>query len=289
MTSNVATARLLITGAGGQLGQALARRRPDAVALARADLDLTDFAATRRALHDLRPAVVLNAAAFTDVERCEQEPDLAYAGNCLAPQNLAVACAEVGAVLLHVSTNCVFDGTASVPYREHDRPNPISVYGRTKLAGEEAVRAVLPQHYIVRTSWLFGHGRRNFVRTVLRLADERGELAMVTDEVACPTYAEDLAGALLALVASGRYGTYHLTNAGACSRYDLACRILALSGRAHVPVRPIALATYRRLAAPPPYSALDNFLGARALGIALRPWEDALRDYLAAIGELVCP
>jgi dTDP-4-dehydrorhamnose reductase len=286
VTREFSAARLLITGAGGQLGQALARRRPDAAALARADLDVADFAATRRALRDLRPAVVLNTAAFTDVERCEQEPDLAYIGNCLAPQNLAVACAEIGAALVHVSTNCVFDGQATTPYREHDRPSPISVYGQTKLAGEEAIRAVLPQHYIVRTSWLFGHGRRNFVRTVLRLADERGELAMVVDEVACPTYAEDLAEALLALAASGRYGTYHLTNAGACSRHDFACRILALSGRAHVPVRPIALAAYRRLAAPPPYSALDNVLAARALGIALRPWEDALRDYLAAIGEL---
>lgn len=279
--------RLLITGAGGQLGRALAQQRPEGLALARQDLDLADFAATRRVLRDVRPAVVANAAGFTDVERCEQEPDLAYLGNCLAPQNLALACAEVGAALVHVSTNCVFDGQAPQAYREHDPPRPISVYGRSKLAGEEAVRAALPKHYIVRTSWLFGHGPRNFVRTVLRLADERGELAMVADEVACPTYAEDLATALLALAASERYGTYHLTNAGACSRYELAREILALGGRQHVPLRPIALADYRRLAAPPPYSALDNFLAARALGITLRPWQEAVREYLAALGELV--
>lgn len=281
------SARLLITGAGGQLGQALARQCPQALALTRHDLDLTDFAATRRVLRAARPTVVINAAAFTDVERCEQEPDLAYLGNCLAPQNLALACAEGGAALVHVSTNCVFDGAARVPYREHDPPRPISVYGRSKLAGEEAVRAVLPQHYIVRTSWLFGHGQRNFVRTVLRLADERGELAMVVDEVACPTYAEDLAAALLRLAESGRYGTYHLTNAGACSRYAFARQILTLSGRQHVPLRPIALAEYRRRSPPPPYSALDNFLAARALGLTLRPWEEGLRAYLAALGELV--
>lgn len=279
--------RVLITGAGGQLGRALARQRPDAPALTRQQLDLCDFAATRRVLGDFRPDVVFNAAGFTDVERSEREPEAAYAGNCLLPQNLALACAACGAALVHLSTNCVFAGTAAAPYREYDAPGPISVYGRSKLAGEEAVRAVLPRHYVVRTAWLFGHGQRNFVRTVLRLADEQGELAMVADEVGNPTYAEDLATALLALGGSGRFGTYHFTNSGACSRYDFACRILELSGRRDVSVRPIALRDYPRLAAPPPYSALENFLGARALGIVLRPWQEALRDYLGTLNERV--
>ena len=195
--------------------------------------------------------------------------------NVLGPRNLANACLATGAALVHISTNCVFDGEASAPYLEFDRTNPISVYGQTKLASEEVVRAVLPRHYIVRTAWLYSLYGRNFVKTILRLARERTSLAMVDDEVSSPTFAPDLALALEALVTQPAFGTYHFVNDGGCSRYEFASEILRLAGHADFAVSPIKLKDYVRPSRPPLYSPLRNFCG-EALGIGLRPWQDAL-------------
>ncbi|MHB9092732.1 MAG: SDR family oxidoreductase, partial [Chloroflexota bacterium] len=170
------------------------------------------------------------------------------------------------------------------PYLEFDRTNPISVYGQTKLAGEEVVRAVLPRHYIVRTAWLYSLYGRNFVKTILRLANERQSLSMVTDEVSSPTYAPDLALAMQTLVSQPAFGTYQFVNDGGCSRYDFASEILRLSGRGGFPLAPILLRDYVRPSRPPRYSPLRNFCG-EALGIRLRPWQEALAAVVPQLNQ----
>jgi len=277
--------RVLLAGCLGQLGRTISEvwpREDELVVPSEAEFNIIDWQSARRLIAEVRPDVVVNAAAFTDVDGCESQPDLAYQVNALGPRNLASACLATGAALVHISTNCVFDGNATSPYREFDPTNPISVYGRSKLAGEEVVRAVLPRHYIVRTAWLYSVYGRNFVKTILRLAKERPSLDMVADEVSNPTYAPDLARALVALTRQELFGTYHFTNAGACSRHEFAAEILRLAGHADFPLRPMALEDYVRPSRPPLYSALRNSCG-ESIGIALRPWQDALAEAVAQL------
>jgi dTDP-4-dehydrorhamnose reductase len=276
--------RIAISGSKGQLGLALQEvlGRPDGPGDATLLLDLpehdiTDLAATTAAIAAFRPQVIIHGAALTDVDRCEREPDLAYRVNALGTRNLAVAAQQVGAAMVYVSTDYVFPGRPE-PYWEYDRPEPLSVYARTKWYGEQIVRDLLPRHYIARTAWMYGRGPRNFVRTVLRLADERGAMQMVTDEVGSPTYALHLARALERLVRTDAYGIYHLANAGVCSRYEWACKVLRLAGREGVEVTPAT--NYRRLARVPSRVELQNASG-EAIGIAMPPWQEALAEYLA--------
>lgn len=271
--------RIAITGARGQLGTCLqkALRGEEVIPLNRPDCDVTE-AQVVPAIAGLAPDVVIHAAAYTDVDGCARDPDKAYLVNALGTQNVALACQRCGATMVYISTNEVFDGAKGEPYLEFDRPNPINAYGRSKLAGEFFVQALLNRFYIVRTAWLYARGGNNFVTKIIRAADERGRLRVVTDEVGSPTYAPDLAEAIARLIRTGHYGIYHLTNEGACSRYDFAVRILELSGRGHIPVEPITLAEYKRASTPPPYTPLRNFCAAQ-LGIKLRPWEEALRAY----------
>lgn len=277
--------RIFITGVSGQLGSELARQAEAAktaeVRGGRSDFDITDYAQTSEAIASSRPQAVLHCAAFTDVDEAARQPDLAYRVNGLGTQNVALACAEMGVPMLYVSSNEVFDGERGEPYREFDSPRPINPYGYSKLAGEWFVSQLLTRFYIVRTSWLTAPGGRNFVHRIQQLADERGHLRVVADEVASPTFVSDLAEAILKLIGTQRYGIYHFSNAGHCSRYEYARRILELTGRGHVPVEPITLADYPRPSQPPKFTALANINGA-ALGITLRPWEEALREFLAA-------
>jgi dTDP-4-dehydrorhamnose reductase len=194
---------------------------------------------------------------------------------------VALACQAAGSVMLYISTNEVFDGQKTVPYLEFDATHPISIYARSKLAGETIVRDLLTRFYIVRTAWLYGKGGNHFVRKIIRLADERGHLRVVTDEVGSPTYAEDVACGVRQLVGTGAFGVYHFVNDGIASRFDFAREILRLSGRGHIPVEPITLADFPRPSTPPPHTPLRNFCGA-ALGITFRPWQDALAEYLAS-------
>ncbi len=272
--------RVVITGRTGQLGRALADRLPpaDVTACGRPDCDITDSAALRQAILAVRPEVVLHCAALTDVDGCARDPALAFRVNGLGAQNVALACAEAGAAMLYVSTNEVFDGSAREPYAEFDAPHPINAYGRSKRAGEWYVTRLLSRFYLVRTSWLFAAGGRNFVHKILALADAGRPLRVVTDEIASPTYVEDLAEAIVRLIQTGQFGIYHLTNAGYCSRYDLARTALELAGR-DAPVEPIALADYPRPSTPPRFSALAN-QAAAALGLTLRPWEVALEEFI---------
>jgi dTDP-4-dehydrorhamnose reductase len=181
--------------------------------------------------------------------------------------------------MVFISTNEVFDGAASEPYLESDGTNAINAYGRSKLAAELCIRMLLQRFYIVRTAWLYASGGDHFVGKIIRTADECGELAVVTDEISSPTYAPDLAESISRLLELNAFGLYHFTNAGACSRFEFAAEIMRLTGREHIPLKPITSSQYQRASVPPPYSPLRNYCGA-ALGITLRPWPEALEEYL---------
>lgn len=277
--------RIAITGANGQLGQALVAaltHEHTVIALDREALDLGSPDATNR-LVSTGAEIVIHPAAFTNVDGCARDPQHAYQINCLGTRAVALACQQLDAPLVHISTNEVFSGQAGRAYYEYDQTEPINAYGWSKWCGEQAVRELLTRFYIVRVAWLFG-GPRNFVRTVLRLAGERDALSMVDDEVGCPTYCPDLAEAIASLIQQPAYGTYHLVNAGQCSRYDFAREILRQAGHEHVTLTPIKLADYQRDSTPPPYTPLVNACGA-ALGLTLRPWQEALAAYLAKLKE----
>jgi len=268
---------LLVTGAGGQLGLELAEVLPgrghETVALSRTELDISDPDAVEDAVKVHSPDLLVNAAAYTNVDGCETETDLAYAVNALGPRNLAQVCERLECELLHVSTNYVFDGEADRPYEPFDLPNPISAYGRTKLAGEEYVKHLTRRWYVVRSAGVYGRGH-NFVRTMLRVAGERDVLKVKADEFISPTYARDLAEGIAGLAESGRYGLYHLTNAGSCSWYEFTQEIFRLVG-VEVDVVPIPGSEYPLPAARPANGVLSS-LGS----FELRHWREALTDYL---------
>ncbi len=279
--------RIFVTGNKGQLGRALyqALSAQDNI-LSGCDLpelDITDRNAITVAIRDFAPDVVIHAAAWTDVDGCARDPGRAYLVNAIGTQNVALACAECDAVMLYVSTNEIFDGTAAEPYCEWDCPNPINPYARSKAAGEWFVSHLLTRFYITRTAWLYAVGGRNFSnpRRIIELADERGELKVVSDEVGNPTYAPDLAWAIARLVQTGAYGIYHLVNSGYCSRYEYVCRVLQLAGRSHIPVTPISLSDFSRASTPPRFAPLAN-IAAAALGITLRPWQEAVEEFLTS-------
>jgi dTDP-4-dehydrorhamnose reductase len=275
--------RIAITGAGGQLGQALQAAlgaEHELIPLGHADVELGHPNCVER-LVATGAELVVHPAAYTDVDGCARDPERAYQVNGLGTQYVALACRRLGAALVYVSTNEVFDGAAGAPYFEYDRAAPINAYARSKWAGEQAVRELLDRFYIVRVAWLFG-GARNFVRTVLRLAAEHDSIAMVADEVGSPTYAPDAATAIARLVRLPFYGTYHLVNEGVCSRFEFAAEALRLAGRERDALRPIRLADFKRDSVVPPYTPLRN-VAAAALGIRLRPWQEALADYLHSL------
>ncbi len=277
--------RILLTGHKGQLGRALQPHLQEHTVrgIDLPDHDITQRDATLSLVRDVKPDLILHAAAMTDVDGCARNPEAAYRVNGMGTQNLALAAADVGAELLAVSTNEVFAGDATEPYAEWHPRCPINAYGRSKLAGEWYAQNLLNRFYLVRTAWLYAQGGRNFPHRIIQLADERGELRVVTDEVGNPTYVEDLASAIAALIETHAYGVYHLVNEGAASRYEFAREILRLSGRTTVPVEPITSAEFHRASTPPPYAPLANYAAA-ALGVRLRPWQEALEAFLRATG-----
>ena len=276
--------RIVITGCKGQLGQALQRTlsKEQLLGLDLPEWDMTDPACVQTVV-GFQPDVVIHAAAMTNVDACERDPEAAFRVNVLGTHHVALACGQSGAAMVHISTNEVFDGTLGRPYYEWDTPAPKSVYARSKAAAEFYVRTLLNHFYIVRTAWLYARGGISFVTKISAAADRLGTLRVVTDEVSSPTYAPDLAQAIARLIPTGHYGIYHLTNSGFCSRYEWACVILKLAGRGHVPVEPITTDQWQRQAPPPLYAPLVNFAGA-ALGITLRPWQEALQEYFAGDG-----
>lgn len=274
---------LLIVGANGQLGRALQAEcgpKHELTLWGHAEADISDAAIVAK-IGALQPDLVINCAAWTNVDGAEQEPDAAFAANALGAFHLATACAASGAALVQVSTNEVFAGTPGRFYYEYDMPGPASVYARSKLAGEAAASRVLPRLYVVRVAWLFGPGGNNFPAKIIAAADRHGALKVVDEEFGNPTYAPDAAKAIFRLVESGRYGIYHLVNDGYASRFDFAAQLLQASGRGHIPLTPIKLGDWPRPAPPPPHAVLVNQTAA-ALGIRLRPWQTAVQEFAEA-------
>ena len=273
--------RILVTGAGGMLGQdvvATARAAGHEVAaLARGELDVTDADAVAAAVGAARPDAVVHCAAWTDVDGAESDPRGAAAVNEVGAGNVARAAAVAGARLVHVSTDYVFDGEQRTPYVESDTTGPRSVYGQTKLAGERAVAAAGGSHAIVRSSWLFGVGGRNFVATMLALGAERDEIPVVADQVGCPTSTEQLASALLELAQANAQGTFHVAGSGNCSWHDFAVEIFRQAG-VECRVVPCTTAEMPRPAPRPAFGALAS---ERTATPVLVPWQEALATYLA--------
>lgn len=278
--------RIVLIGAGGQLGTALGVRLADQVIpLGRDVLDLTNPGSIRETLPQARPDVVINAAAYNFVDQAEEEPDRAFAVNALGPKALAEACATLGVPLVHVSTDYVFGGRlpGTTPWRESDVPAPSCEYARGKLAGETFVQSGCKRHFVIRACGLYGRasspGKGNFVETMLRLGKERGAVSVVDDQWCTPTAAADLAGAIADLIATDKYGLYHATNAGITTWCRFAREIFRCAAMA-VEVIPITTAQFGAKAPRPTYSVLDNSKLTATIGRSLRPWQDALTEYL---------
>lgn len=287
--------KVLVTGSGGQLGTDLcqALRRFEVVALTHQGLDITNMSLVREVLGRHRAEVVINTAAYVRVDDCETETDKAFRVNALGAGNVAVVAQELGAKLVHISTDYVFGGEPeprTVPYTEFDTPAPLSIYGKSKLAGEDFVRHLCAKHFIVRSSALFGvagsSGKGgNFIETILRLAGERDEIRVVNDQVFSPTYTRDLAGKIAQLITTEYYGVFHVTNQGACSWHEFATEIVKLAGL-RTAVIPITSDQYPQKARRPHYSVLDNY-HLRLLGMDdIRSWREALQDYMKEKGRL---
>jgi dTDP-4-dehydrorhamnose reductase/4-ketoreductase len=277
---------ILVTGGSGLLGRSLAAlstpERP-VVALGRDALDICDAGSVAAALAAHRPDAVVNAAAMTDVDGCERDPQAAHRANVDGPRTLARACREAGARLVHVSTDFVFDGTKREPYTIEDAPNPLSVYGRTKLEGEEAVRAELADAVVARTSWVFGKGGKNFASRLFEYAAKTSVLKGITDMRSVPTYAPDLAARLVEILALGAPGTYHVTGSGDATWFDVAREALDLAGRSDVTLLPTTVAELGLPAPRPAYSVM-RCLASERLGLApLRHWRTALGQFVHSL------
>ena len=280
--------RLMLIGANGQLGSDLVKVLADQelIPLTHADIGVTDAEQVQTALAHHEPDVVINTAAFHQVDMCEKEVERAFQVNAYAPRLLALACRDHDAVLMHISTDYVFggDATRTTPYVETDCPAPINVYGLSKLAGEHFIRYLWPRHFVVRTSGLYGiagsSGKGgNFVEGRLKQAREGRSIRMVTDQVLAPTYTVDLARAIRRLIETEYYGLYHITNAGQCSWYEFTAKILELAGL-QAELTPQTTAESGATARRPAYSVLEN-AALKAIGLHdLRPWQEALADYL---------
>ena len=274
--------RILLAGAGGQLGRALDRElgAHTVVALTRAQLDITDATAVREAVAAHRPDLVLNAAAYNAVDRAETDREAAFRVNALGPRFLAEAAARAGADVLHVSTDYVFDGEKGGPYDELDEPHPLSVYGESKLAGERAVREANPlRHYIVRTAWVYAQGGKNFPGTILELA-KKGPVRVVNDQRGSPTYAPHLAMKIARLIGMKSFATWHLAGSGEASWYEVTRELFRLRGL-DTKVTPVTTAEFPRPARRPRRAPLISMRQEPSL--VLPPWEDGLREFVAGL------
>ena len=275
--------KVLITGGNGQLGLEIENQLTDignyiVIKTDRNDLNIFDFNEVNNTILDLKPDVVINCAAHTAVDLCETDIDNAYKINAIGPRNLAIASEKVGAKFVQVSTDYVFDGTASKPYREDCLTSPKSIYGTSKLMGEEFTKSFSSKYFIVRTAWLYGKGN-NFVKTMLKLAETNKELNVVNDQFGSPTSTVDLAKSIIKLINTEHYGTYHGTCEGECSWYDFAKKIFEIKN-IDIKVNPVTSDEFKRRAPRPKYSVLDNFM-LKLVGLnSFRNWEEALKEYL---------
>ncbi len=287
--------RILITGSNGQLGKELL----SIIKKGKAEigeisnviisskvfgvdvdiLDITNIKKVRRKMYELKPDVVINCAAATNVEGCERNKDLAFKVNSLGPRNLAIVCQELNAAMVQISTDYVFSSTSNKPLAEFDVPDPISVYGKTKLLGEKYVQEFCSKYFIVRTAWLYGHVGKNFVYTMMKLGKENSEINIVNDQFGNPTNANDLAYHILKLIEFEEYGIYHCSGKGECSWYDFASEIINLSGE-KCKVNPCTSDEYKSSVKRPKYSALDNMMLRNTIGDEMRDWKDAIKSFI---------
>lgn len=275
--------KILITGANGQLGRELTKQYKEKgnVELILTDvdtLDITNVNDVYKMVNETRPDVIINCAAHTAVDKCEDDVDNAYKINAVGPKNLAAAMNAIGGEIVQVSTDYVFDGTSEKPYLEFDKPCPASVYGQTKYDGEEFVKALNPKHYIVRTAWLYGDGN-NFVKTMIRLGENNPEVKVVNDQFGSPTSTVDLAKVIISLIENKNYGTFHGTCKGQCSWYDFAVEIFRQKGM-DVKVKPCTTEEFPRPAKRPQFSVLRNYMLELTTGDITRDWKESLKEYL---------
>jgi dTDP-4-dehydrorhamnose reductase len=283
---------VLVTGANGQLGQSLqfiAKNYPELhfVFCSSSDLDITNLESCQAVFLKIKPNYCINAAAYTAVDKAESEPEKANLINVIGPKNLAVVCKEFSSVLLHISTDFVFDGSKNIPYNETDIPNPTGVYGQTKLDGEKAIQAVFENYYIIRTSWVYSQFGNNFMKTMLRLASERDTISVVNDQIGTPTNAVDLAECLVKIICHtelvevqqptiDNFGVYNFSNEGQCSWYDFAKEIFKIN-KIEIDLKPIPTSSFPTPAKRPKYSVLDKTKIKSTFWVEIKNWELSLK------------
>jgi dTDP-4-dehydrorhamnose reductase len=283
--------KVMVTGANGQLGKELKAAASnysniDFVFLSREDMPIHHFELVRNFFKGYHPNFLINCAAYTAVDKAEQEKDLAFQVNGEAPGVLAAVCKEYDCKFVHVSTDYVFDGTATAPYKEEDPTNPTGVYGASKLEGEKQVMEFNTDAIIIRTSWVYSEFGKNFVKTILRLLAEKPSISVVADQIGCPTYAADLAEAILQIVSSKKWksGTYNYSNTGSISWFDFAVAIKELTGSEKA-VNPISTADYPTPAKRPAYSVLDTSKISKTYGVVIKDWKQQLKICLDKLNE----
>lgn len=280
--------KLLITGGNGQLGRAinnLYKDRADIECINTdvGELDITNLEEVLKFVEECKPYAIINCAAHTAVDLCEDQEELAYKINAIGPRNLSIAAEKNGAKILHISTDYVFAGDATEPYKEFDIPNPQGVYGASKLAGENFVKEFSTRYFIIRTAWLYGDGK-NFVKTMLRLAEDRDEIGVVYDQVGSPTSTFELAKAMDSLLFTENYGTFHGTCEGICSWADFAEEIFKIAGK-NVKVKRLTSDEYPAKAKRPAYSVLENYMFKITNRFMFADWHDALKEYMKWLNE----
>ncbi|MFC1658754.1 dTDP-4-dehydrorhamnose reductase [Candidatus Omnitrophota bacterium] len=280
--------KVLITGSRGMLGLVLVEALSSGYAVKKIDIDNCDITKredTLKTIKDYQPDFIIHTAAYTDVDGCELNQKQAFAANAAGTENVAQAAKASGAVLFYISTDYVFDGTKDRPYAEQDKPHPVNIYGESKLEGEKIIQSLLSKYFILRTSWLFGPGGKNFVTSILKACREKETLEVVSDQAGSPTYTLDLAEAIISLLAgrcwqtADKFGIYHITNSGSCSWYEFAKRIIALK-KLKTKILPISSSESRRPAPRPKMSILDNSKLISTFKLSLRPWPEALNHFL---------
>lgn len=290
--------KILVTGGKGQLANEIksilktgkseigsySSKNIDATFVDVDELDITNSKAVKKYIGNLKPDVVINCAAFTNVDGCETSTDAAFKVNAIGPRNLAIACEEVDAKLMHISTDYVFSGVGNTPRREFDETKPQSAYGTTKLMGENYVREFCSKYYIVRTAWLYGYEGNNFVYTMLKLAKANDSIKVVNDQKGNPTNANDLAYHILKLIKTEEYGIYHCTGEGECTWHDFASRIIELSGENCI-VNPCTSDEFKSPTKRPEYSSLDNMMLRCTVGNEMRNWETAIECFMNNINK----
>jgi len=280
--------KVLVTGINGQLGydvvKELEKNGHTAYGTKREDFDLTNEADVHRFVQEVKPDAIIHCAAYTNVDQAETDRETAYNVNGLGTKYLAQAAHEGKAKMVFVSTDYVFDGNGTEPYEVDEPTKPLGVYGETKLAGEKFLQESLEQHFIVRTAWVYGINGNNFVKTMLRLGKERGEVGVVADQVGSPTYTVDLAKFLVELIETDKYGVYHASNSGVCSWYEFAVEIYKQAGL-NVKANPLTTEQFPRPAARPKYSVLSKQKLNEQGFTPLRDWKEALSDYLKELNE----